>query len=124
MCQVLMNRRDQRNVAHPFVDFPVLLSSRQDNAYLTCRPPENPLLQRKERPPLQEYIRHLVHTVLNKARVARVALPGKMTTCRCALLCFHFLSLFSDLSLAPDRAVICCPRSHAGAHGSNHLFPP
>lgn len=38
----------------------------QDNAYLACRPPDNPGTQRKERPPLQEYIRHLIFTVLNK----------------------------------------------------------
>lgn len=45
-----------------------LFPAPQDNAYLTCRPPENTTLPRKERPPIHEYIRHLIHTVLNKAR--------------------------------------------------------
>ena len=38
-----------------------------ENAYYICRPPDRSAVEKKERTPLQLYIRHLVHDQLAQA---------------------------------------------------------
>lgn len=50
------------------------LETMLENAYYHCKPPERAAIQRKVRPPMQEYIRHLLYSELSKASVKKVLL--------------------------------------------------
>ena len=49
-----------------------------ENAYYICRPPDRPTIEKRERTPLQQYMRHLVHDQLTQDDTKQVSLqpPG------------------------------------------------
>jgi hypothetical protein len=64
MRQVMLKLKNARNVD-------ARQSLMVDTAYFQCKPPDNVNLKRKQRPPVQEYMRYLINDVLDKDNIVK-----------------------------------------------------
>lgn len=58
-----------------------------ENAYYICRPPDRPAIEKKERTPLQLYIRHLIHDELAQDDIKQVNCNSARISCACSNKC-------------------------------------
>ena len=70
-----------------------------ENAYYICRPPDRPAIEKKERTPLQLYIRHLIHDELVQDDIKQVRCYSAHT----AWICFKKVPVCQAIELQYDQ---------------------
>lgn len=90
-----------------------------ENAYYTSRPPERLAVEKKERTPLQQYIKHLVHDRLTEDEPKQVMRMFSRVCNLCGMQIFpegmEYLKALAA-TLLTFHSVVCCSMLHQSVY--------